>query len=228
MVAHRGGAGLAPENTCSAIVQSSFYRPHFYEVDIRHTRDGIAVCIHDDALDRTTDLSGAVADFSFEQIDMADAGGWFDEFFAGEKIPTLDRVLDCANPDPLLIEIKERDISAERCRAIADLLAEKKDISSVIISFHREALETWREIDPDRRTGYLVREPDDYMFDGPHEMVGIASGVLTQEIVDKLQESGKAVNVYTVNENYDKFINMGVDLITTNFPDQLRKALPPG
>jgi glycerophosphoryl diester phosphodiesterase len=228
MVAHRCGAGLGPENTLGALVQASFYRPGFYEVDIRHTRDGVPVCMHDDTIDRTTNLSGAVSDLTWEQIEEADAGRWFDESFTDEKVPTLDRMLDCANPNPLLIELKEADITPERCKAISDMLVAHNDISSVIISFHRSALETYRAADPDRRTGYLVRGLDDYALEGPHEMVGIAAGGCTLDVVNRLNEAGKVVNVYTVNEDFDRFIEMGVDLITTNYPDRLRKALPPG
>ena len=66
MIAHRCGAGLGPENTCGAVVQSSFYRPDFYEIDIRHTFDGVPVCLHDETLDRTTNMEGQVSTMTWE------------------------------------------------------------------------------------------------------------------------------------------------------------------
>ena len=87
MIAHRCGSGVGPENTCGAVVQSSFFRPDFYEIDIRHTSDGVPVCIHDATLERTTDLSGFVSEKTWTNLQVADAGSWFGSTFRDEPIP---------------------------------------------------------------------------------------------------------------------------------------------
>lgn len=227
MIAHRCGAGLGPENTCAAMVQSSFYRPDYYEVDIRHTADGVPVCLHDETVDRTTDLSGRVDGLNLVELAAADAGSWISSTYRGEPVPTLERMLECANPSPLAIELKEIDISQERCSAIARLLALAEDSSSVVLSFNPSALETYRAADPRRRTGYLTTALDEYALSGAHEIVGLSHRACRAETVKRIHDAGKAVWVWTVNDRFERFMAMEVDAIVTDYPDRLRKALPP-
>jgi len=228
MIAHRCGAGLGPENTRSAVAQASFYRPDFYEIDIHHTLDGVPVCIHDDTLDRTTDLSGKISEMNLSQVQSADAGSWLDaDLFEGEKIPTFKEILDSVNPSPLAIELKEAGMTEEQCAAMAEALKNAGDESSVIFSFHRAVLDNWRSVDPDRRTCFLTLMPSDYMLEGPHEIVGLLYGMCTPELVDEVHDAGKVIWVWTVDDEYEKYMLMGVDGIITNYPDRLREVLPP-
>ena len=242
MIAHRCGAGLGPENTRGAVIQSSFYRPDYYEIDIRHTSDGVPVAFHDPALDRTTNMSGNISDMSWEEIEFADAGSWYGSAYSSELIPTFERLLDGVNPSPLCIELKEQDISESRCENILRLLYERNDYSSVILSLHRDALQTFRQAednfqsDPSapqsdfsRRTCYLATSLDDFAITGPHEIVGILHESCTEEIVEEIHASGKACWVWTVDEPADlyRFRDMEVDGIVTNYPDRLRNILPP-
>lgn len=237
MIAHRCGAGRGPENTCGAVVQSSFFRPDFYEIDIRHTADGTAVCMHDETLSRTTNASALpdelraeslkVSEWTLSEIERLDAGGWFGPTFENEQVPILERMLDCANPSPLAIELKEPGISPDRCAAIARMLDEHDDISSVILSFHKSALDTYREADGERRICFLTITLDNNALDGPHEIVGLLATACTAEIVEQVHDAGKAIWVWTVNEDYERYIEMGVDGITTDHPDRLRTVLPP-
>jgi len=227
MVAHRCGAGLGPENTCSAIVQSSFYRPDYYEIDLRHTSDGVPVCLHDSTLDRTTDAEGELTEITYEELTKVDAGGWFDELFKGENIPTLSQMLDCVNPSPLAIELKEADITIEQCQEIADQLRERGDISSVVMSFEKSALDTYRSVDPNRRIGLISREFLHELLSADYEIIALQYSACTEEIVHSIQEAGKAVWVWTVDEDYLTYLEMGVDAIVTNHPDRYRAAAAP-
>jgi glycerophosphoryl diester phosphodiesterase len=227
MIAHRCGSGLGPENTCYAVVQSSFYRPDYYEIDLRHTSDGVPVCMHDSTLDRTTDLTGNVSELTWKDLQNTDAGAWFASTASGEQIPTLETMQDCVNPSPLAIEIKEPEITLQQCNHIADLLNSRDDESSVILSFHISALETFKEADPERRTCYLTVEMNEYSLNGPHEIIGLLATQCTEEIVGQIHDAGKAVWVWTVNDNFETYIQMRDDGITSDFPDRLRSALPP-
>lgn len=227
MVAHRCGAGLGPENTCGAVVQSSFYRPDFYEIDIRHTSDNIAVCFHDSSLNRTTNLEGEISGISWAELSRADAGLWFDEYFRHEHVPTFGQILECVNPSPLAIELKEPGITSDQCRNIADSLRAKNDISSVILSFHRSALDTYHSVDPDRRIFWLSTTFDDNLLEGSHDGVGLLYTECTVATVNLVHDSGKALWVWTVNENFESYIAMGVDAVVTDNPDRCREEMPP-
>lgn len=109
LIAHRGASAEAPENTLVAMHQAVEIGVDFIEFDVRLTRDGIPVIFHDASLARTTTSRKAlhICDLNFEQIRELDAGSWFDPKFSGEKIPTLEEVLQAKfKPSRLMIEIK--------------------------------------------------------------------------------------------------------------------------
>ncbi|NBO93683.1 MAG: hypothetical protein EBV06_15440 [Planctomycetia bacterium] len=91
VVAHRGLFRHAPENTLAAFSACLDLRLGM-ELDVRRTKDGVLVCLHDATLDRTTDGKGPVAEFTLAELQRLDAGRWFHADFAGERIPTLDAV----------------------------------------------------------------------------------------------------------------------------------------
>lgn len=88
VVGHRGLPLHAPENTLAGFAACLDLRLGF-ELDIRRTRDGHLVCVHDDDVQRTTNGKGKVADLTLADLRGLDAGGWFDPAFAGERVPTL-------------------------------------------------------------------------------------------------------------------------------------------
>ena len=120
-IAHRGasGPGLAPENTLAACEKALQIGVDILEIDVRATRDGQLVVLHDSALDRTTNGTGLVADLLGDQVRQLDAGRWFSPDFAGERVPLLEDVLDLARNQALvLIEIKADGIAERVLQAI--------------------------------------------------------------------------------------------------------------
>jgi glycerophosphoryl diester phosphodiesterase len=89
VIAHRGGASYEPENTLVAFQNSINQGVDWLEFDVQMTKDGVLVVIHDETVDRTTDGTGSVHEMTLEQIRSLDAG-------KGEKVPTLEEVLDLA------------------------------------------------------------------------------------------------------------------------------------
>ena len=108
LIAHRGGAAEAPENTLGAFRRALDLGIRWFELDVQMTKDGALVVIHDETVDRTTNGTGPVSSFTFEEIRKLDAGSRFSPDFAGEKIPTLREVLDrCAEQGAVVfIELK--------------------------------------------------------------------------------------------------------------------------
>src|SRR6185312_16951069 len=77
VIAHRGASAYAPENTIPAFELAVRHGADGFELDVRVTRDGAAVVIHDDSLDRTTDLTGLVRARTLAELRAADAGYHF-------------------------------------------------------------------------------------------------------------------------------------------------------
>lgn len=113
LVAHRGASAYAPEHTLAAYRLAIEQGADVVEQDLGVTRDGVLVCLHDLSLERTTDVETRfperftevevrgetrrmwlVADFTLDEIKQLDAGSWFDERFAGERVPTWQEAID--------------------------------------------------------------------------------------------------------------------------------------
>jgi glycerophosphoryl diester phosphodiesterase len=163
IVAHRGAAAQAPENTMEAFRLGVEAGADAIELDVHLTADGQLAVIHDETLERTTDRTGRVADLTMEQIREADAGATFSRAgdsgfpFAdrGLTVPTLPEVLAWL-PDGvgLVIEIKARAAADAVVEAVRDHPV--RDGRLAVISFDEGAIERVRELDPGIKTGYLL------------------------------------------------------------------------
>jgi len=110
IVCHRGAKTFAPENTLSAIDLAIGLGFNIVEIDVRQTKDGVPVVLHDSSANRTTNGRGAIKKMNYADVCKLDAGSWFDPFFAGEPVPRLEDVLahvkGCLE---VYIEIKEAE-----------------------------------------------------------------------------------------------------------------------
>ncbi len=165
LVAHRGAADLAPENTLAAFRLAEKHGADIVELDVHLSADGHAVVIHDSYLSRTTSGLGPVARMTLAELKTLDAGSWFDRRFAGEPIPTLDEALTWARqqtpPTRLMIELKGsrplfRRGLAETCVRLvaAHEMAERV----VFISFYHPHLERVKAIAPHIAVGTIVKQ----------------------------------------------------------------------
>lgn len=92
---HRGYSAIAPENTIPAYIMSKKMGFTYVECDVSFTSDGVAVLLHDNTIDRTSDGSGAISGLTYEQVSQYDFGSWKGEQYAGTKIPTFDEFIQC-------------------------------------------------------------------------------------------------------------------------------------
>jgi glycerophosphoryl diester phosphodiesterase len=141
VIAHRGIHTLAPENSLPAILACSSDYIEWAQIDVRLTRDGRHVVIHDDTIDRCTDGKGKVADFTLAELKKLDAGNWFAPRFKGVQLLSLEEVLaaakgkvnlflDCKTIDPTLLvkeilatEMERQVIVYDRPEMLARVLA---------------------------------------------------------------------------------------------------------
>jgi glycerophosphoryl diester phosphodiesterase len=112
-VAHRGANRVAPENTLPAYEAAIALGCDYVEIDVRATRDGALVLVHDRTVDRTTDGAGAVAELDFAAIRGLDAGGKFGGAFRGTRVPTMAEAVDlCHDRIRLYIDLKAAPVEA--------------------------------------------------------------------------------------------------------------------
>ena len=143
VIGHRGNAAQAPENTLESFRQAAALGVDAIELDVRLTRDGVPVVIHDPTLGRTTDRGDVVADVPLARLRRADAGAMFTRDAGasfpyrgrGLTIPTLRDVLDVTRGIPLLIEVKVPEAGP----AIADVLGQANASSRVVAASMQRA-----------------------------------------------------------------------------------------
>ncbi len=164
LVAHRGFSSVSPENTGPAFYDAAEAGFDGYEFDIHTTKDGKWVVIHDDTVDKMTDGTGNVEDFTFEEIRKlkVDGGNGNEDFeYLAEKpwIPSLEEALEYAQEYDIIpvIEIKKCDM-----QYLPDLkeCLDERGLSEkgVIISFDREYLEKYRELDSECQMMLLITD----------------------------------------------------------------------
>ena len=237
---HRGAAGLAPENTLAAINKGISLGADRIEIDLQQTSDGVVVVLHDETVDRTTNGTGEVKNQSFEEIKKLDAGSSFSPDFKGEKIPSLEEVLQTVNGQcDLVIEIKQGNNYYPNIIEHTIALIKKYEATDwcIIHSFNLSALiETHRQFPELRLHRLFVAKfrglP--FIYDGsisrfdiekyPYfEEYSIMYAFATKRIIEFLHKHGKKVNVWTVDDkkHINRLINLGVDGIITDRPDLL-------
>ena len=233
-IAHRGAAALAPENTMAAFAMAVELGADAIELDLHISRDGELVVIHDSTLDRTTDGEGPVHARSLQELKQLDAGRWFGESFAGQRIPTLAEVLDrFSGKVPLALEIKAGSAFFPGIEErVVSVLHEHQVVSRVAVaSFDHHALLRLKDLEPGLRTGALLvgRPVSMSAVAGPSkaDAMAIEFSLVTKTEVDACRAAGLQLVVWVVNEPAQMryFIDLGVDGIITDSPDLLRQVL---
>jgi glycerophosphoryl diester phosphodiesterase len=109
ILGHRGASAYAPENTIIAFKRAFELGADGIELDVALTKDGAAIVMHDDKVDRTSNGKGVVSEMTLAEIQKLDAGSWFDAKFRGARFHTLDEAIDALPDDKLInIELKTR------------------------------------------------------------------------------------------------------------------------
>lgn len=122
--AHRGGTKAGPEATMAAFQHVIDVKADGIEFDVRFTKDGVPVLLHDDTLDRTTDCRGPVAKLTFALLRRCDAGSWFSPKYAGQRVPTVDEALAflSARSSTLKILLHMRNPTGAQARAVVKIV----------------------------------------------------------------------------------------------------------
>lgn len=154
--AHRGAVDEAPENTLAALRHAWQIPGAVPEVDVRTTRDGVLIVVHDDTLGRTTDApapfsSRPIRELTLAEIQRWDAGQWFDARFAGERVPTLRAVFTMMQGDPerrLYLDLKAVDLTDLKA------LIEEHGVEDRVLFVHGspQRLQELRTVFPEART----------------------------------------------------------------------------
>ncbi|MGB0749899.1 MAG: glycerophosphoryl diester phosphodiesterase [Magnetospiraceae bacterium] len=231
LIAHRGGARNAPENTLAAFRSAATLGVSWIECDVTLLRDGSLVIFHDETVNRCTDGRGRIRDMDRAAVSALDAGNGFGTAFTGERIPSLGQTLDlcCDLGLAINLELKIHDSEdADLARAVADHLANAARLPPLLFSsFSLPALREFRRLDPQADLGFITSHL-------PRQWRGIAAdlGLVSLHVnarflrrgqIAALQNAGYRVFAYTVNEadQARRLLDWGVDGVFTDCPQDL-------
>ncbi|WP_424359578.1 glycerophosphodiester phosphodiesterase [Methanocella sp. MCL-LM] len=223
VIGHRGAAGYEPENTLRSFQKGIALGVDWIELDIRRTADGHIVVMHDDTVERTTNGRGKVSEMSLADIKKLDAG-------KGEKVPTLQEAIDVAKGKvKLIIELKLEGLEAD----VIDIV-EKNGLfeDCIISSFFYYSIRRVKELRPGIMTAAIAsklpiefhRLHNDFLAD----TIFLRKDIVSRDIVDEAHRDGFLVCVWNIDDSRDvaRYADMGVDFISSNYPDRLRQIQP--
>ena len=249
VMAHRGGAGLWPENTMHSFERAVDLGVDVLETEIHSTADNILVLMHDSTVDRTTNGSGPISAFTLEELKTLDAGyNWsadggqtFPFRGSGITVPTLEEAF--TNLPTVRINI---DIKQEKPSLLGSLCKTIRTFDMVdrvmVASFSSKVLKAFRRVCPEVATSAGTGEVALFYtmnlvflggvyrsafqaFQIPEHRSGLR--VLTKRFVKTARGLNLAVHVWTINEIKDmqRLLDLGVDGIVTDYPDRLISLL---
>jgi len=231
IVAHRGASSTRPENTLASFEGAVRLGARIVELDVRLTRDRVAVVMHDPTVDRTTDGAGPVHELTLDEIRSLDAG-------AGQAVPTLEEALALLSGRAgVAIEIKVLpgeaafDPADDRVVRETHAVLERSAFEGPVLamSFYPGWIDASRAIDPHVPTGFLSTQlvaVDDvlaYAVANGHPMILPGTRALVPAgaaFVDRAHDAGVRVGTWTADrpDEVRALLDMGVDAIASNDP----------
>ena len=251
--AHRGGGKLWPENTMVAFQGAVQLGCRYLETDLRTTRDGVIVAIHDETLDRISDGSGPVCALTLAELKRLDAGyrlspdggQTFPFRGKGVTVPTLTEVTQAFPDTRLNLDIKQREPPI--VEPLVTFIEEQGAHDRILVgSFHDRILKEFR-----RRTGGRVATSaaswEARLFwlasrlglarflPVPYDALQVPPRqgplpVVDRRFVQAAHRLGIQVHVWTVDESEEmrRLLNLGVDGLMSDRPDLLLAVLKVG
>lgn len=249
VIAHQGGDGLWPGETMFAYEQAAEMGVDVLEGDVHISADGVLILMHDETLDRTTNGTGEIEDYTLaelKELDGAydwspDEGQTYPYRGQGIEIATVEELFSAFPDTPILLEIKLTRASITQ--PLCDLIGEHGLEDNVMIgSFHDERLAEFRAMCPEIATSMARDETQTFFifntlflapaFSPPAHAFQVPeySGdlhVVTPRFVRAAHNRNMEVHVWTVNETADmqRMLDLGVDGLITDYPDRALDVL---
>ena len=239
ILAHRGDSAHAPENTLPSFQQALQKGADGVELDVKLTADGHVIVIHDSTVDRTTDGKGSVSSLTLESIRKLDAGKWFNEKFAGTKVPLLEEVFETIGRDKIInIELKLANYfssSDDLVMKVCELVKRHNNHDQILFSsFYTSSLKIVAQLLPEIPRGLLAMPGPlglwarsfGFMF-GNYQALHPHISNATREQVQRAHRLKRRVHIWTVNqpEEIIRFKGWGVDGIITDDPQTATRVL---
>jgi len=229
VIAHRGDSIHAPENTLSALRKAIELKAEIAEIDVQETQDGVIMVLHDNDLMRVARVNKGLWQMTYDETRQLDVGSWFSPEFKGEKIPTLEEVIDLARGKiKMIIELKYNGYDRFLPERTVEIIKKKGfEDQCVISSLNYAGLRKVKQLNDRLQTIYILFGEMGDVAKLDTDGFGLQAAQVTPEFIHSVHERGKLVYVWTVDnpKEMEDFIELDVDYIYTNDPAELIRLL---
>ncbi len=230
-IAHRGASGYAPENTHAAFEKAIEMGADGIELDVQLTADNRIVVMHDEKLDRTTNLKGHLKKFTLEQLKQGDAGSWFSPEFGDETVPLFDNVIEQVKGKMLLdIEVKYHTAAdLDIVKPLLQLLERTRFNDFIITSFSDTILYSIKDLAPHIAVGLIFSKMSDFEKADTRRFDYVCPKftLISEKNAALWNSMQKRLWTWTPNTETEilPLIDSGVEAIISNYPDRVKKLL---
>ena len=218
IIAHRGASAVAPENTIAAFEAAIVAGADGIEFDVRLSRDGVPVVIHDDTLRRTHGVRGRVGDMTLNDLNKID-------------VPSVEQLFEIFESNKLILYLEMKDTQIELAEACCRLVEEYRLQDRVIFEcFEHSALEAVKNIDPELKTAALFQPPSSFILKRAQAIgaseIALHHRLANKRLVDKARLANLKVVTWTVDDPgwVSRAQTHGIDALITNNPAALIAA----
>ena len=229
IIAHRGAAAEAPENTLASVRRAIADATDWIEIDVQESAEGEVIVAHDSDFMKAAGVATKVWDVTAAELAEIDIGSWFDPSFADERVPTLRDVLEAARDQArVLIELKYYGHDQKLEERVAEIVEEMGMVDQVaIMSLKYPAVQKMRALRPDWRVGVLAATSIGDLSGLEGDFLALNQASISGRLVQRAEASGKDVYAWTVNDpvTIARMLLLGVDGLITDDPALARKAV---
>ena len=229
VIAHRGAAGKAPENTLASIRQAVKDGADWIEIDVQETLDGKVVVIHDSDFMKLAGRDLKVWNSTVKELQEIDVGSWFGPEFSAERVPTLAQVLEeVRGQSRVLIELKYYGHDRQLEQRVVDIVEKAVMVNDVaVMSLEHSGIKKFHALRPDWVVGLLSSKAIGNLSDLDVDFLAINMGMATPEFIRRALKADMQLFVWTVNDqvSMSRMMSLGVDGIITDEPELARNVL---
>ena len=229
VIAHRGAAGSAPENTLAAVRQAIADGTDWVEIDVQETRDGQVVVVHDSDFMKLAGNPVKVWEADLAEIQQIDVGSWFSAEFADQRPPTLAQVLEeIRGKSKLVIELKYYGHDQQLEQRVVDQVEAAGMVDDIVVmSLKLEGVKKIQALRPDWTSGLLAATAVGDLTRLDVDFLAVNANMANPAFIRRAHKAGKQVFVWTINDamSLSRWASMGVDGVITDEPALARRIL---
>ncbi|SLN28662.1 Glycerophosphoryl diester phosphodiesterase [Roseovarius albus] len=222
VIAHRGAAGVRPENTLAAMEEGIVQGADWLEIDVQEDAGGEVIVVHDSDFMKLAGNPLKVWNATAEDLADIDIGSWFAPEYAGERVPTLRDVLLLAKGRAkVLVELKYYGHDDQLAERVAEVIEEAGMVDrTAVMSLKTQQVEDIKRVRPEWRRGLLAATAIGDLSQYDADFLAVNSAIASPGFIARAQAAGKDVYVWTPNDamTMSQMLSRGVDGLITDEP----------